>query len=312
MLPSTNDIAALQLSLFRGYVLLVERVEGMPPLVLMPLAAGFRFIKLPVARIVVQVFVTSHIKRVVEALDRAYQRRSAIEQPDAKEDDWRKLHEQAESMLSGLPAVVLSKWILALLVFLAVFLTGKIVPQNHFAITAKIIVAVLTFNPEKLSELAAEPDAGAALLGLAAGVFVLFFIVTPIIVYHFRFKRMLFNCPAPLSPSAPIDRATIRDIWKQKTTSADGQYALEAGIFTSLGAPVRREIPMDLVPPMVIFGLYALGPGLLVGIVAANVWAANRPTAEMLYVVAAINFLIGVANVAFCVKTIRQRAIIHG
>jgi NAD/NADP transhydrogenase beta subunit len=57
---------------------------------------------------------------------------------------------------------------------------------------------------------------------------------------------------------------------------------------------------------------YALGPGLVVGVVAANVWAANRPVTEMLYVVAAINLLIGLANVAFCVKTIRQRSIIHG
>jgi hypothetical protein len=312
MFPSSNDVTALQLSLFRGYVLLVERVERMPPVAWRPLAAGFRFIKLPMAKIVVQMFVTSHIRRVVEALDRAYQLRSAIEQPDAKEDDWRKLHEQAGSMLSGLPSVVLSKWILALLVFLAVFLTGKIVPQNHFAVTAKIIVAVLTINPEKLSELAAEPDAGAALLGLAAGVFVLFFVVTPMIVYHFRFKRMLFNYHAPLSPSAPIDSATIWNIWKQRTTSADSQYAAEAAIFTSLGAPIQREIPTDLVPPIVIFGLYALGPGFVVGIVAANVWAANRSTAEMLLVVAAINLLIGLANVAFCVKTIRRRSIIHG
>jgi hypothetical protein len=312
MLPPSNDITALQLSLFRGYVLLVERVERMPPLSLRPLAARFRFIKLPMAKIVVQVFVTSHIRRIVEALDRAYQLRSAIEQPHAKEDDWRKLHEQAGSLLSGLPSVVLSKWILALLVFLAVFLTGKIVPQNHFAVTAKLIVAFLTIDPEKLSELAAEPDAGPALLGLAAGVFVLFFVVTPMIVYHFRLKRMLFNGHAPLSPSAPVDSATIGDIWKQKETSANSQYALEAALFTSLGAPIRREIPMDLFPPLVIFGLYAIGPGLVVGIVAANVWAANRSAAETLYVVAAINLLIGVTNVTLCVKTIRQRSIIHG
>lgn len=312
MFPSSNDITALQLSLFRGYVLLVERVESMPPLTWRPLGAGFRFIKLPMAKIVVQVFVTSHVRRVVEALDRAYQLRSAIEQPDAKEDDWGKLHAHAGSMLSGLPSVVLSKWILALLVFLTVFLTGKIVPQNHFAVTAKIIVAVLTIDPEKLSELAAEPDAGAALLGLGAGVFVLFFVVTPMIVYHFRFKRLLFNCHAPLAPSAPIDSATIRDIWKQNFTSADSQYALEAATFTSLGAPIRRELPMDLFPPIVIFGLYAVGPGLVVGILAANVWAANRSAAETLFVVAAINLLIGLANVAFCVKTIWQRSIIHG
>jgi hypothetical protein len=307
-MPPSNGVSVLQLALFRGYVSLVEQLGRMRSVTWVPLFGNglLPFMRMPVFRTTLQVFVSSHIRRVVEALNRAYLLRSAIKQPE--QDDWNSLHEQADALLGGVPSAVLSKWLLAILVFIIVFLTGRLVPQSHLALTAKIVIAVMTVDAEKITELAAEPDIGSAVGGLALGAFVLLFVVTPIVIYHFRFKRMLFNYPDSPSAVDPRKALAITNIWKQKLTLAGSLYAREMAILAEIGAPPTREIAMDLLPPIIIFGCYAVGPGLVVGIVACKVWPANRSAAATLFFVAAINLLIGLGNVALCLKTIGARS----
>jgi hypothetical protein len=149
------------------------------------------FVGVPVFRWAVRAFVSSHIERVVEQLDRCYQLRLATDPSGA--DDWKKLSDQAEAMNAGLPPFLSAKWALILAALVFVFLTGKLVPAADFALIAKMIAAIVTVSPDKLTELAAEPGAQDALLRMVGVALMMSVAGAPILIYHFRFKRMLLT-----------------------------------------------------------------------------------------------------------------------
>ena len=306
MPPAPNGPAAGQLTLFQAYFVLLQGTERFPPLIWIPVfkSRRLRVVRIPVLRAAVVIFVSSHMKRVIEALDRGHRLRLATE--DSGQADWKAMHEQAESMKAGLPGVAFSRWLLAMIAFLIVFLSSRILPHEDLALTSKMIVTALTLNPEKFAELAAEPNAGLAILRLLFWVVALFIALVPIVVYHFRFKRMLFNFPAPL-PSAAIKRVTVLDIWKEKLTSAQSIYAVEDGLFFSLDQCAPSEIAFDLLATIIAFGFYSLGPGVFVGVMGAQVYSKNSGAGWQLFFIAAFNLAVGLTNVYMAVQEIKRR-----
>lgn len=170
-----------------------------------------------------------------------------------------------------------------------------------------MIVAAMTLNPEKLAELAAEPGALDAASKLVILTLMLFIALTPILIYHFRFKRMLFNSTELLSTTELKD-VTITTIWNQTSTSPESLYMRELNLFIKLGEPVLREPPFDLLAIIVAFGYHAFGPGLLVGIIAGQVYAANQVVGLLLFGVAGFNGVIGLSNVAIQIQAIKRRS----
>src|SRR5579863_5301560 len=98
--PPAN-IGDCQVSLFRRYVLVVQRVEKFAGIFWVPLSPAIPLLRIPVFRWAVRAFVSRHIERVVAQLDRCYQLKLATNPNDA--DEWKKLSDQAEAMDAGLP-----------------------------------------------------------------------------------------------------------------------------------------------------------------------------------------------------------------
>src|ERR1700722_12968827 len=93
--PPAN-IPECQLTLFRRYVLVVQRVEKFAGIFWVPLSLAIPLLRVPVFRWAVRAFFPRHIERVVEQMDRCYQLKLATDPSDA--DEWKKLSDQAEAM----------------------------------------------------------------------------------------------------------------------------------------------------------------------------------------------------------------------
>jgi hypothetical protein len=301
--PPAN-IPDCQLSLFRRYVLVVQRVEKFAGILWVPLSPAIPLLRVPVFRWAVRAFISRHIERVVEQLDRCYQLRLATDPSGA--DDWKKLSDQAEAMDAGLPPFLSAKWALILAAVVFVFLTGKLVPVADFVLIAKMMAAIVTVSPDKLTELAAEPGAQDAFLRMVGVALMMSVAGTPIIIYHFRLKRMLFNCPEPALAASPGD-ATILTIWKERSVSAGSVYMLERDLFAKLGEPAPQEIAADLLAVSAFF-LYPVACGLTVVYVAWQVMKVNRSAGHWLLAVAAILFIFGGYPISSTIREMRRRS----
>lgn len=195
MATAANSPGTLQSGLFRAYFLLLQRIDQFGWIIWTPAfnSRWLSFIRIPAFRAAVLILASGHMKRVIHGLDRACLLRLAID--GSEQEDWKALHERSDSMKAGLPTVVLSRWLLAICAFVLVFSSSRVLPQADLPLTSKLIASAVTLNPEKLAELAGEPGAPRAIAGLLFWVVALFILVIPIIVYHFRFKRLLFNFP---------------------------------------------------------------------------------------------------------------------
>jgi hypothetical protein len=210
-------------------------------------------------------------------------------------------------MKKSLPTFVLPSSALAIIAFLLVLPSRRILPEKDFPLISKIIAAAVTIKVDKFAELAAEPGSLDAIGRLFFWLLMLFIILVPIIVYHFRFKRTLFNFPKP-PLAADLKYMTIGDIWKQRRTSSNSLYDIENRLFTSLGEPVVCERPIDQLAIIVAYGYYALGPGLSVGVFAAQVFTENNSAGRLFFFVAGVNILIGLGMVVGCIHGINQRS----
>jgi len=303
MATGINSVTDRHLSLLRAYFMVVQQIDRGPLLIWVP-TGWFSFIRVPVLAIAVRVLVSSHIRRVLQALDRAYRRRQAIDETDRDEGDWKKLHEQAKAMDESLTPFLVAKWVFATLAFLLVFLVARSLPHGNLVI--KMAGAALTINPGKLAELAAEPGALYASYRLAFVMLVIFIALTPVLIYHFRFKRALFNRREVLVASE--FSLTFETVWGERSVSASSIYVLERDLFGALGDLGPAEIPLDLLSAVIAFVYHAIGPGLIVGIIAWHVLAISRSTGKLLFVVAGVNFAIGAFNAHSFVEKIRQRS----
>ncbi|MDR3750807.1 MAG: hypothetical protein P4K94_04905 [Terracidiphilus sp.] len=311
MVPKANSLTDRHLSLLQAYFLVLQRVDRFPWLVWVP-TGWLGLIRVPVLTLGVRILVSSHIKRVLKALERAYQRRLAIDEPDPAEDgwknlhqqaDWKKLQEQAEAMDASLPSFLIQKWAFAALAFFLVFLVVRGLPQGDLVI--KMAGAVATVNFGKLAELAAEPGALDAFARLIFVLVMMFITLTPVLIYHFRFKRVLFNRTE--LPAASNLNVTLRTVWAERSISVGSLYVLERDVFVALGDPALPEIPFDLLAVVITFLYHAIGPGLVVGIFAWQVFAVNRSTGRQLFFVAATCGLIGLGAALISIENIRQR-----
>jgi hypothetical protein len=274
----------------------VQRIEKFAGILWVPLSPAIPLLRVPVFRWAVRAFVSRHIERVVEQLDRCYQLRLATDASDA--DEWKKLSDQAKAMDAGLPPFLSAKWALILAALVFVFLTGKLVPAADFALIAKMMAAIVTVSPDKLTELAAEPGAQDAFLRMVGVALMMSVAGAPIIIYHFRFKRMLFNCPEPALTAGPGD-ATILTIWKERSVSAGSVYMLERDLFAKLEEPVPQEIAVDLLAVSGGF-LFLLACGGALGIFGWKLMKLNRSLGREFLAGAAllliiVGFLIGSA-----------------
>jgi hypothetical protein len=301
--PPAN-IPDCQLSLFRRYVLVVQRVEKFAGILWVPLSPAIPLLRVPVFRWAVRAFVSRHIERVVEQLERCYQLRLATDASGT--DEWKKLSDQAEAMDAGLPPFLSAKWALILAAVVFVFLTGKLVPAADFALIAKMMAAIVTVSPDKLTELAAEPGAQDAFLRMVVVALMMSVAGAPILIYHFRFKRMLFNCPTLTLTASPGD-ATILTIWKERSVSAGSVYMLERDLFAKLEEPAPQEIAADLLAVSAFF-LFPVVSGVVTGIVGWRVMKVNRSTGYALLACAAWLLVIGGVPIASAVREMRRRS----
>jgi hypothetical protein len=305
MSSATANPSDSQLALFRRYVLLVQRVERFAGILWVPFfSPAIPFLRVPVFRWAVRAFVSRHIEWVVEQLDRCYQLRLATDPSGA--DDWKKLSDQAEAMDAGLPPFVSGKWALILAVLIFVFLTGKIVPAADFTLIAKMMAAIVTVSPDKMTELAAEPgirDAFLRMVGIALAMSVA---AAPVVIYHFRFKRILFNCSEAALAAVP-GNATIFGIWKEQSVSAESVSMLERDLFSNLGEPAPQEIAVDLLA-VILFFLYPVACGVVTGIVGWKVRTANRSTGYALLACGVWLLIIGGFPIGSAIREMRKRA----
>ena len=216
VVPKANSLTDRHLSLLQAYFLVLQRVDRFSWLIWIP-TGWLGFIRIPVLTVAVRVFVSSHINRVLESLDRAYQRRLAIDETSPDGDDWKKLHEQVASMVAGLSPFLLAKCLFATLAIVLVFLVARSLPRGDVII--KMASAVASANPGKLAEFAAEPRALEALGRLVVVMLMMFIAPTPILIYHFRFKRLLFNRPGLLT--APDLNVTFGTVWGERSISVE-------------------------------------------------------------------------------------------
>jgi hypothetical protein len=305
MPSATSSISDCHLALFRRYVLVLQRVERFAGIIWIPLfSPTIPFVGVPVFRWAVRAFVSSHIERVVEQLDRCYQLRLATDPSGA--DDWKKLSDQAEAMDAGLPPFLSAKWALILAAVVFVFLTGKFVPAADFVLIAKMIAAIVTVSPDKLTELAAEPGAQNAFLRMVVVALMMSVAGAPILIYHFRFKRMLFNRPEP-ALAVGLGDATILTIWKERLVSADSVYMLERDLFAKLGESAPQEIAADLLAVSAFF-LFPVVCGVAMGIFGWLVMKANQSTGYVLLACAAWLLIIGGVPIASAIREMRRRS----
>jgi hypothetical protein len=141
------------------------------------------------------------------------------------------------------PPFLSAKWALILAAVVFVFLTGKLMPTSDFVLIAKMIGAIVTVSPDKLTELAAEPGAQDAFLRMVGVALMMSVAGAPIIIYHFRFKRMLFNCPEPALTASPGDTA-ILTIWKERSVSVGSVYMWNGTCSRSWKSLPRKRSPL--------------------------------------------------------------------
>lgn len=208
-------------------------------------------------------------------------------------------------MKKGLPAFKLPSWAIAASAFILVLLSRQILPQEYSNLMPKVIVAFVTFEPEKFSELAAEPNIIEAVFRLVILILMLLILFIPIVIIHFRFKRMLFNYAEQLH-EINFKKATTIYIWEQKLSYAGSLYDIESHLFSSLGSPIVGEYPLDLALIIIAYVYYALGPGLLICIIAVQVY--NTFIGKVLFFAGIINIIIGVSSVATAIYYINQRS----
>jgi hypothetical protein len=269
-------------------------------------APVLRFVRTPVLRAAVRMFAAGRVKRVVDALKKAHLLRLAASPADSRADDWKQLGERAEAMSAGVSGKAHSPWVFATGAFGAVFLLSRAIGLD-LALVSKIVATLVTAKPDKLAELAAEPGAPEAMGKLVIATIFLLIAITPLVTYHFRFTRILFNRSEP-PPRLALRNTPVRDIWNERLTNAGSPYGLEADLFRSMGEPVTREVPWDLLGIMAAFAYQALGPGAAVAFFAAQVSAKNPEAGKFWYIIAGINMLIGFANVGFQLLAMRNRA----
>jgi hypothetical protein len=297
-----NNVTDHHLALMRAYFAVLQRIDRFSWLIWIPV--GWPGIRIPMLTSGLRILASSHIRRVIEILDRAYQRRLAVEDAGADGDDWKKLHEQAESMDAGLPPFVFAKWVIAILAFASIFLVARSLPHGDLVI--KMAGAVLTLNPGKLAELATEAGALEAFGRLAFVLLIAYIALTPIFIYHFSLKRSLFNRPELLSTSS-LD-LNFKTICGELSISSESIYVLERNIFMRLGDPVVSELPLDLLSVVIAFLYHAVGPGIIVGIFAWQVYLQNRSAGRQLFVVAFVNCIIGLGAALVYLGKMRQRS----
>jgi hypothetical protein len=284
-----------------AYAALLQRIGRLSWLIWIPV--GPLGLGIPVLTVGLRVLVSSHVRRVLEALDRAYQQRLAFEDRSTDGDDWKKLHEQVKSMDASLPPFVLAKWVIAILAFSLVFFAARSLP--HGDLIVKMAGAVLTLNPGKLAELATDANGPDALLRLVVVVLFGYIVLTPILIYHFRLKRAFFN--RPLQLTAPRLDLNFKTIWGERSISADSIYVMERDVFAALGDVVVPELPLDLLSVAIAFVYHAVGPGLAVGIIAWQVCSKNMSAGRVLFFAASVNCLIGFVRALSYLSKMRQR-----
>jgi hypothetical protein len=198
-----------------------------------------------------------------------------------------------------------AKWALILAAVVFVFLTGKLVPAANFVLIGKMIGAIVTVSPDKLAELAAEPGAQDAFWRMVGVALMMSVPGAPILIYHFRFKRMLFNRPEP-ALTATRD-AAILTIWKERSVSTGSIYMLERDLFAKLGEPAPQEIAADLLAVSAFF-LFPVVSGVVTGIAGWRVMKMNRSTGYALLACAAWLLVIGGFPIASAIREMRRRS----
>ena len=306
---STDTVTSHHHTLMRAYLMVLRFLDNSPRIILLPLfqAPGILSLRvIPVSRFALRVFTLGHIKRVVEALDRAYRTRSVLDEHGSSDTDWTKLHDQAESMNAILHAPKLSRWIVAIC-GIALILLIEQTQSVESSLLFKLLVATVMLSPEKFVEVASEPGALSAFFRFVIVSFLLFTAVTPILIYHFRFQRALFNCPEIASRNG-VGTVAIKAVWKQISVESNSLYGLEARVFTAFGDTAPREIPFDLIAIGVVYGYQAAGPGLLTGVLAYEVYQTNTQAGEQLFVVGTVIAAVGLYMVIRSMAAARRRA----
>jgi hypothetical protein len=208
-MPATNlaacDPAQLQLVLLRSYVAIFQRTRQLPRIIWLPVFTNkmFRFVRVPVVRAAVSILVHRHIRRIIDGLLKAYQFRRATAEEPTSLNRWTGLRRQAKAIKSAVPEQKIQKVTLAILSFLIVVLASRILPKDQVSLLAEMIGAIVTIKPDKFAELAAKPEAAQTVLTFAIWLLLLFVALTPVVVYHFRFKRYLFNPSVGTRPGSP-------------------------------------------------------------------------------------------------------------
>jgi len=303
--------AVIQMELLSSYAAILRECRALSHLVWIRVfpARWTWFLRVPISGTAVSFLALRHIGRVLDALEAAYQLRRATTGNGADCDQWRNLRKQVKVMKKALPDPALKKTTLAFLAFVIVLLAGAVLSKDDGSFLVDMLAAILTLQPEKFAELAAKP--GSLDMSLRWGVWILlmFIAVVPIIVCHFRFKRLLFNHrPPPSAVGPPV--ITLPQVWRERQTLAGSVYEIENRLFLSLGETALHEVPLDLKAITIAYAYHAAGPGLFVAILALYVFPLNRTAGWALMAVAGVNILIGVSNVFFNIGKMRQRQII--
>ncbi|MCP9838997.1 hypothetical protein KBY84_15960 [Cyanobium sp. N.Huapi 1H5] len=238
---------------------------------------------------------------MLETIQREYLLRMAVEADTTEREEVKELVEQVQSMQNGLPSVKLSSWAIAFLVFFLVLLSRSMLPQESSIYIPKIIVAFVTSDPEGFSELAADPKTLVSLFRLAALILMLLVTLVPVVVIHFRFKRMLFNDPEQLY-GVTFRHATVNYVWEQKLSYVSSLYDLEVRLVSALGPCPCREYPLDMALIVIAYAYFGLGSGLLTSILGV---LGRSP---LFFLVGLLNLSIGVFCISMAIDGIFQRS----
>lgn len=295
-----------QLKLFNTYFLVLKYIQGLPVFIWLPISfvifgksIRLPILKLPILRSIVLFFTTNHLTYTLDSVKREYLLRMAITEEKSEREEVKELSEQVKSMKESLPKFKLPSWAIAASVFVLVLLSRQILPQEYSSLIPKVIVAFVTADPEKVSELAAEPKILYAIGSLFVAIFMLLLLFIPIVIIHFRFKRMLFNYAEQLDK---IKKVTIIDVWEEMFSYAGSLYDIEKCLFRSLGSFIVSEYPLDLALIIIWFVYHALGPGLVVCIIAASV------NSKHIFIVGIFNIIFGLFVVCTTMNNINQRS----
>jgi hypothetical protein len=300
--------AVIQMELLSSYAAILRERRALSRFVWIQVfpARWTWFFRVPILGTVVSFLVLRHIGRVLGALEAAYQLRRATTEKGANCDQWRNLRKQVKVMKKALPDLSLKKSMLAVLAFVIVLLASAVLSKDDSSFLVDMVGAILTLQPEKFAELAAKPESLVTTLRWGAWALLMFIGGVPIIVCHFRFKRLLFNYrPTPSAVGPPV--ITVQQVWRERQTLFGSVYDIEHRLFQSLGETALHEVPLDLNAITIAFAYHAAGPGLFVAILALYVFPLNRTTGWMLMVVAGVNMLIGVTNVLLNMGKSRRR-----